>query len=250
MLKKICTVLVMLFPLISWGQYNNEEYIASRFKPGFMWFYTGLRPAQPEKVRRYDRLIFDITYNDWNGDLKSFKNDWKSIGLNTSLMFDIPITKGNTISFGTGLTHSLFRISSTGHYFAPDSLHRFTTHTAEVNNGFVPVPDRYLCGNGLGIPLEFRFRTKGWKHFKVHAGGRVGYQFNIYSKAITEGLDGDIIEKFYNFPDVNRLTYSAHIRMGIRNWALYASYNFNSLFSDNNSVDLKLIQFGLTVSLF
>jgi hypothetical protein len=246
----IIILTLLLLSIRSWGQYNSEGDLISRFRPGTMWFYTGLRPAELEKVRRYDRLIFDLTYNDWNGDLKAFKNDWKSIGFNTSLMFDIPITKGNTVSFGTGLTHSLFKISCTGHLFQPDSTYKYTTHYPEISNGFVPVPDRYLCGNSLSIPIEMRFRTKGWKHFKFHIGGKVGYQFNIYSKAVTDGLNGKIIEKYYNYPDVNHLTYSAHLRVGIRNWALYASYNLNSLFANKSSVNLNLIQAGLSISLF
>ena len=61
-------------PLIEVGQYDgvggNE---ISRFRPGTMWFMTGFRPAIPEKVRKYDRLVFDITYNDWLGDRDPFK---------------------------------------------------------------------------------------------------------------------------------------------------------------------------------
>ena len=89
---------------------NQDSTLISRFRPGVMWFYTGIKPAQTEKPRKYDRVIVDLTYNTWNGDQKPFSNLFLSLGLNTSLLFDIPLTKGNTISLGTGLTHSYFHI--------------------------------------------------------------------------------------------------------------------------------------------
>ena len=56
------------------SQYDSKvDGPISQFKAGFMWFYTGLRPAKEDKVRKYDRLIFDLTYNDWNGDSKLFQ---------------------------------------------------------------------------------------------------------------------------------------------------------------------------------
>jgi hypothetical protein len=221
----------------------------SRFRPGSMWFFTGFRPAETEKVRKYDRLIFDLTYNDWSGDLDPFKNKWNSIGLNTSLMFDFPITKGNTVSFGTGLSHSLFRINNSGIIFSPDSSESFTTMDFEINNNNTP-PERFLCGNSISVPLEFRFRTKGWKHFKFHLGGKIGYQLNMYSKTVSEGTNGRMILKDHNFADAQRLIYSAHFRIGIRNWALFGSYNLNSLFSNDSSPKLNLLQMGLSISLF
>jgi hypothetical protein len=221
----------------------------SRFRPGSMWFFTGFRPATTEKVRKYDRLIFDLTYNDWAGDLDPFKNKWNSIGLNTSLMFDIPITKGNTVSFGTGLSHSLFRISNSAIAFSPDSTDTYTSMNSLINTNNNP-SERFLCGNSISVPVEFRFRTKGWKHFKFHLGGKVGYQLNMYSRTVSEGANGKMILRDHNFADVQRLIYSAHFRIGIRNWALFGSYNLNSLFTNSNSPELNLIQMGLSIYVF
>src|SRR5574343_803525 len=122
--------LTLLLAILSFSlnaQYNSEGAdLISRFRPGTMWFYTGLRPATPEKVRKYDRLMFDLTYNTFNGALKPFKNNWNSIGFNTNLMFEIPITKGNTVSFGIGFTHSLFSVETSGHIFGADSTYSKT----------------------------------------------------------------------------------------------------------------------------
>lgn len=248
MFKRLFLCAFVLISFNTFSQYNSEGAdLISRFRPGFMWFFTGYRPAEPEKVRKYDRLMFDVTYNTWSGDLKPFENKWNSIGFNTCLMFDIPITKGNTVSFGTGLCHSLFRINSAYHLFAADSTNTFTEH---FDIQTLVAEKSFLGGNSLSVPIEFRFRTKGWKHFKVHIGGKVGYQLGMYSKVVMNGENGDLTQKNRNFADVNRLTYSAHMRIGMRNWALFGSYNFNPLFSQEKSVQLNLLQVGLTISLF
>ena len=94
------------------GNITTDSSLVSRFRPGAMWFYTGIRPADTGKVRKYDRLIFDVTHSTFNGDVQPFTNKGLSLGLNTSLLFDIPLTKGNTISIGTGISHSVFQQSS------------------------------------------------------------------------------------------------------------------------------------------
>jgi hypothetical protein len=229
------------------AQEKSDSSLTSRYRPGAMWFFTGWRPAQPEKVRKYDRLIFDITYNTWHGEQSAFSNSWRSIGFNSSLYFDIPLTKYNTVSLGTGISHSLFRIQHNG-FFTVDPSHSYTDLTF-VNGGSL-FKRVLLGGNSLSVPFELRFRGREWKHFKMHFGAKVGYELNLYSKTYSEGIDGMEIVKNYDFPDIHRLLYSAHIRLGSRNWALYVSYAFNPVFSNRESTRLNLIQMGLSLSLF
>ncbi len=247
MYKYLIISLISLISSRAISQYSSEGDLISRFRPGFMWFNTGVRPAETEKVRKYDRLIFDLTYNTLSGYLKPFKNNWNSIGFNTNIIFEIPITKGNTVSFGTGFTHSLFRVQH-NNVFSVDSTNMFMTY--QLKDSTSNFDRNYLGGNSFSVPLEFRFRTKGWKHFKVHIGGKIGYQWNLFSKTISTGENGKIQHKSYDFPDVNRLIYSAHLRIGIRNWALYGSYNINALFSNRLSTPLNLFQVGLSISLY
>jgi hypothetical protein len=245
--------IVLFFMLLSGSvkaQYDSQGAdLISRFKPGGMWYFTGFRPAQPEKVRKYDRLIFDLTHSEWNGDLNPVQNAWTTIGLNTNLLFDIPLSKGNTVSIGTGLTHSFVKMRNDGIFLSADSTGSFTTLLQNPTTGLYPTKN-YLGGNSFSIPLELRFRTKGWKHFKIHLGGRVGYQMNFYQKTVTGNHSSRSVLKDYSLPDVNKLIYSAHVRIGIRNWSLYGSYNLNRLFKSTSSSQLNLFQFGLSVSVF
>ena len=233
------------------AQYDSKGETPSMFRAGFMWYFTGIRPAKVEKVRKYDRLIFDVTYNDWVGDQDPFKNHWASIGFNTNFMFDIPLTKGNTVSFGVGVAHQLTRTrhdqlfveGSSGAAGTPDMTQLVPKTTQTFDKSI-------LVGNSFSIPLELRFHKESWKHMKFHVGGKIGYQANMYSKSVYgSGGNRDVV-KDYGFVDLNRLIYSAHIRYGFRSWALYASYNFNPIFSNSSSTQLNQLQFGLSISLY
>ncbi|MBL1279817.1 MAG: hypothetical protein COA33_006080 [Fluviicola sp.] len=230
------------------AQYDGKgEDEISRFRPGFMWFFTGVRPAKTEKVRKYDRLIFDLTYNDWAGDEQPFQNSLASIGLNTNLMFDIPLTKGNTVSLGLGISHQYINIR---HNKIIDVNEVNKTSTVIAINATEPYHTRSLSGNSFSIPIELRFRNESWRHFKVHIGGKFGYQANLYAKK--RGIiNGQRVKtKVFDFPDQNDWIYSAHVRLGFRNWALFGSYNFNTLFSNKGSTQLNLLQMGLSISLY
>jgi hypothetical protein len=246
----ILIALISLVGLCSFAQYNSEPNLISRYKPGVMFHYTGLRPAEAEKAQKYDRLVFDITYNDWMGDIQAFNNRWSSIGLNTNFLFDIPLSKKGVVSLATGIRQSFFKTENLSNQFLADPSNNFTVLTNSVSTS--GIKKRLLCGNAIGVPFELRFRTKGWKHVKLHVGGVVGYQCNIYSKTIYNGasqIEGGLY-KNYDFADINRLALSTHVRLGIRNWAIYGSYGINSLFSNRSSAELRLFQLGISVSLF
>ncbi len=230
------------------AQYDSKgDSIQSRFRPGAMWFFTGWRPASIERVRKYDRLIFDVTYNDWIGDKDLFTNHWASIGLNTNFMFDIPLTNGNTVSIGAGLSHSYSVTRHNGRLTGIDSIGITTWEEKQPTDEF---RKSIFGGHSFSIPLEIRFHKESWRHFKFHIGGKIGVQTSLYSKYVTgPWLDRDVV-KNYNFPDQNNLLYSAHIRLGFRNWAFFGSYNFNKLFSNPNSIQLNQVQMGLSISLF
>lgn len=230
------------------AQYDGKgEDEISRFRPGLMRLYTGLRPGEPDKSNKYDRLIFDVTYNDWMGDRALFENHWASIGLNTNLLFDIPLTKGNKVSLGIGVAHQYVNIRHNNHLLGDE----IDKKTIWVEKDSLDVFKKSVfSGNSFSIPIEFRFRNESWRHFKFHIGGKIGYQANAFSKYVSS-INGDKeVYKHYGFPDLNQLIYSVHARVGVRNWALFASYNLNSLFSNNESVQLNLVQMGVSISLF
>lgn len=241
-------MLMILSALTVQAQDSAKDGNASRFRPGAFWMYTGFRPANPERPEKYDRLMFDLTYNDWIGQRNLFTNHWASIGLNTSLMFDIPMSKRkNVASFGIGVSHEFTNIRHNANLFVNDSLGTTTYMPKDTSDIF---RKSVLSGNSFSVPVEFRFRSPGWKHFKFHIGAKIGYQANLLSKYVSD-IDGHkVVNKRLGFPDQSKLIYSAHIRIGARNWALFASYSFNRLFTNAQSTRLNRVQLGLTLSLF
>ncbi len=238
--------LFSLISLVSLGQYDSEGDLKSRFRPGFMWFNTGLRPAKIDKVRKYDRLMFDVTYNDWVGERKTFQMQGPSLGMNVSWLFEIPLVKKNSISFAIGPNYGFYKLR----HDLPTIFNQ-NNHSIEFGNesdiGYFG--KRKLIGHQISVPIEFRFRTKGWKHYKFHVGGKIGYQLALNEKARFDHLGEEIVKKS-KYEDVNRLIYSIHARIGIRNLAFFGSYNINPFFKNDNSTELHLLQLGLTISLF
>lgn len=230
------------------AQYEAEnEGLYSRFRPGIGWFYSGFKPFEEEKLHKYDRLMFDVVYNDWRGDRDYFDSPPTSIGFNTSLMFDVILTKGNTMSFGWGIGYSHYSNRSKLQ-FTRDLVNN-TTLVSEFPIGSEPKSSKFGA-NYLEIPLELRFRTKGHKHFKFMLGGKIGYQLNAFSKE-TVRIDGrKYSSKQYNFADSNSLRYGATVRVGIRNWAIYGAYYFSPLFTGDGSADLTPMELGISISLF
>lgn len=244
-------ILVLIITLCSTtltGQYYTEdEGLYSRFRPGIAWFYTGFTPHKEAKLRKYDRLMVDVVYNDFYGDRKPFSSPWNSIGFNTSFMFDVVLTKSNTISFGWGIGYSYFN-NKTPLQFNRDFDNQ-STSISDYPTGNQPKKSKFGA-NYIEIPIELRFRTKGYQHLKVMIGGKIGYQLNAFSKKTTQINNEYYSTKQYNFPDANPLRYGATVRIGIRNWAIYGAYYFSPLFTHQNSADLIPISVGVTLSLF
>ena len=248
MRARIIILFATLTTSFAYAQYDSKgANEISRFKPGFMWYYNGFYPAKPDSPRKYDRLILDVTYNDWVGDRDLFQNNWASIGLNTNWMFDIPLTKGNKVALGVGICHQLTRIRHNNHLIGDDLTKTTSFIEKDSTDTFFKSG---FGGNSISVPLELRFRSESWRHFKFHIGGRFGYQLNMYDKYYYKTDSGREIVKHVGFPDQSIWVYSAHFRLGFRNWSLYGSYSFNPLFTSSNSTKLNVVQFGLSLSLF
>lgn len=227
------------------AQYDSKgPNETSRFKPGLFWHFTGINPAQIEKVHKYDRLVFDVTYNTWAGDLKPFKTKPTSIGFGTNFMFDVPLTKGNTVSFGWGFNHHWTHIRHDETFF-----NNLTLQSTEYS--ISPYDSKSALNfHQISIPLEMRFHKESWKHFKLHLGGKIGYLFGMNEHERLDNPNGKTTIKSYNFQDERHLQYSAHVRLGIRNYALFGEYNLASLFTNSNSTQLNVLRLGLSISLF
>lgn len=244
----ILHIVFILSVFSSYYAQDQDENLISRYRPGFAWFHTGFKPAIPEKVRKYDRLIFDITYNDWiSKTQKPFKVSPLSIGFNSNIMFDIPLRKGNTRSFAWGISYGLYRYQMYD-FFTRNESEKSTNLIKDISQ--YGIEKSVFKVNSLSIPFEFRFRGKRWEHSKFQFGARVSYFFHPNTNLVSKTNKIEFIQKTVGFYDFEHFNASAHIRFGVRNWSIYASYNFLKLFKSDLSPQLNPFQFGLSISLF
>ena len=179
-----------------------------------------------------DRLIFEINHTGWLGlpsDVKQYM--FKSIGFNFSVMFDKPI--GNSpFSFGYG-----FGIFS--HNFHGNS--EFVYHLDSTNSQFITKLEPYKRDISLNryaqklleIPIEFRFRTKTDRQFKIHVGGKVGYVLNDFRSV----RDSEGKVRVYDIKNINPLRYGVNFRIGFEQFAITASYYFTEIFKKDKGVN-------------
>lgn len=244
--SKLLLFFSLFFCSTTFGQYDGKgDQEASRFRPGAGWFFTGMRPAEKQKVRKYDRLVFDITYNDWIGDRVPFQNEPLSIGFAVNCLFDRPLTVGNTVSLGYGLAYKRNRFQYNGFLSEQKGNPQSTTILYGPSSS-----TQTMIYNQVSIPLELRFRKESWKHLKVHLGGSIGFGYRFHTKTVNQTSDGKIVVKNYQNRGFDPLRFSSHIRFGFRNWALFASYDFKPLFANTQSIQLNPLQVGISISLF
>lgn len=227
---------------------DQDFDVISRHRPGFMWYYDGIKAPEAGQPRKYDRLIFDICYNDWQGtSVPMFEASPRSIGMNVNTLFDVALNKKNTVSFGWGLSYGIYRQEMNYVIWANDS-----TQSTHLNPGADKLGiDRSIFKfHSVSVPLELRFRGKNWKHVKLHLGGRVGFQFLPASVLVHKQGKIVSIQKNRGLYDFNPIGAQAHVRLGIRNWALYGAYHILPPFQASESTKVNLFQFGLSISLF
>ena len=244
-MKFLKLLVCLLFTIQGFAQPNGKDSnFVSRHRPGIFWYNTGWRPAKPGKLRKYDRLIVDVTYNQLllTGAVK--QNAARSFGCNINTMWDIPITNGNTISFGIGLAYKFQKTGPKGLFFK-DITDSFTRYYAD--SSYMDYRKNTFGNHMLAVPVEFRFRTSKWQHFKMHIGGSIGYRLQTFQKVWPEHKHA---VKDRTLPDVNRLVYGVHLRIGIRNWALFADYTLAPQFRSSKSDKINALAFGVSLSIF
>lgn len=247
MLKNLLFIGIILLHSISQSQETEKKDNRTSFRPGVFWYFDGLSAIKHTDVRKYDRLIFDVTYNDWQGDRELFRNHWASIGFNTNLMFDIPVGKNKKGGLGIGFSYGFTNIRHDKFVYVDEEK-----HSTQILDNLTPSDFKKgaLTYHSFSIPFELRYRGKEWSHFKIHFGTKIGYQPNIRSRSFYSGNGYNVEYRRVGLPDDNNILYSVYLRVGIRNYALYANYQMNTLFSSIQSSQLNVFQFGVSISLF
>jgi hypothetical protein len=235
--------LVLLTLLVFSTIRAQDSLLISRHRPGLFWFFDGLRPTKSTDNHKYDRLVFDLTYNDWSGDLKPFQNRLNSIGVNVNFMKDIKFKKTKVFSLGMGLGYGFSSISSEQKFAVQNNIIEFSTIQKSSIYDYSRIKTHRFF-----MPLELRFSTKKWNRWKFAVGGSFGINARMNQRLI--GSDGSKMESTNLNSSASQLNYGIHTRLGYRNFSLFGSYQINNLFRGRGNPDLHLFQLGLSISLF
>jgi hypothetical protein len=238
---------ILLLFLILWKSFEAQQDpdLISRHRPGILWYFTGLRPLKDADNRKYDRLIVDVTYNDWLGAVSPFENRWNSIGINTNFMFDVRSKKYQSLSFGWGFAYAFSNVSTNRKLIEANSNVVILANKSTLDS----YNHNAIQAHRFYLPLELRFASKKWNRIKFIIGANVGIQPFLNQVFLTKSAG----EKEYftkELSDRSLLNYGVHFRAGTRSLALFGSYQINSLFKSRESVKLHPFQFGLSISLF
>lgn len=248
MLKKFSFTLAILFFATEIFAQKQDSSLISRNRPGLFWFYSGIRTMNQSDLHKYDRVLVDLFYCDWNTkQVKPFQSRWNSIGFNVQTMFDIPLNQQNTVAAGIGLGFEHTRLQSN---FV---LNRIESNQSTTLSEYLSVLDyekSVFKTNKLFVPIELRIRSAGWKHFKVVVGARIGYQFSNSTLLQYHNAESEIRQTTVGFYDFQHFSLSTHLRIGIRNWAITGSYNLNPYFSSSESTKINGFQLGVSYALF
>lgn len=244
--NKMKNSILILF-LVIWKSLESQQdpNLISRNRPGILWYFTGLRPLQDADNRKYDRLIIDVTYNDWLGAVSPFENRWNSIGINTNLMFDVRSKKQQGFSLGWGFAYAYSNVATNRKLIASNSNVVILANKSTLDN----YNRNSIQSHRFYIPLELRFASKKWNRIKFIIGANVGVQPFLNQVFLTKS-EGEKEYLTNALSDRNLLSYGVHFRAGTRSLALFGSYQFNTLFKSRESVKLHPFQFGLSISLF
>jgi len=237
---------LFFFSLLFFGSLQaqkNDPTLISRHRPGLLWYFDGLRPTKSTDNHKYDRLIFDLTYNDWVGDLNPFHNRWNSIGFNTCFMNDLKFKKTNVVSLGIGVGYGFSTISSSKRFVIDQQLVEIANLKKSSVYDYASIHIHRFY-----IPLELRFSSKNWNRFKFAFGGSIG--INSGSSQSLIGRDGSTQQFTSLKANTPLLNYGLHCRFGLRNFAVFSSYQINGFFREPSNPNLHQLQIGLSISLF
>jgi hypothetical protein len=167
-----------------------------------------------------DRIVVDFNFDSWTKLPDGIKQKPYSFGGNVYFMWDYPVGYG-PLSLAVGCGFSTHDVHTNGKviYSIDGKYTSFEPLTTKYNT------NKLSC-NYFDVPFELRVRTKGNHKFKLSAGGKIGYAFNVHTKY--EDAEGKI--KVYKIKNINPLRYGVTFRIGYDRFNVHAFYSLSELF--------------------
>jgi hypothetical protein len=208
-------------------------------------------------ARPSDHIMIQASSDTWlnTPDSIASKTKGTSRGANVYFMLDKPFKSSPkmSVAFGLGI--------STSHLFLDKLRAAIDGNTPLLNFESLDSSSRYkkykVSTSYLELPIELRYSSqpeKNGKSFKMALGLKVGTLINAHTKGKElQNASGtkinDVVEKINSKSYFNTTRIAATARVGYGSFSLFASYNINaSIFKNNTTAPIKLLQVGLTLS--
>lgn len=171
-------------------------------------------------------------------------------GFSCALTYNFPLgeSKKHTVSVGLGYTgHNYFSFSRIVDPYAETYVYDTCRVDGEKVDGFKRF--KVNC-NYIDIPIELRFRIKN--AWKIGVGFKVGYMVNAKTKYVGNNEDGiKIHEKECYINNVEKLAYTATLRVGYKWVSAYAALQLNPVFTvGHNAPEFMPLSVGVTFAPF
>lgn len=203
-----------------------------------------------------DHLMIQLASNQWMGAPDSISS--RMGGLNRSanvyVMLNKPFKGNPKLSVGLGIG-----IGTSNIYFKKMEVNiAGTTNVLSfINTDSTNNFKKYKLATAyLEAPIELRYTSNpnnSMKGIKAAIGVKVGTLLNAHTKGKNlRNKDGNSLNEFTikesSKAYFNTTRLAATARVGYGNFTLFGSYNFTPIFKDGVATDIKLLQFGLTLS--
>ncbi|HTE08138.1 MAG TPA: outer membrane beta-barrel protein [Flavitalea sp.] len=221
------------------------------------------RPARKNKwaamnleTRTQDHLLIQLGYDMWSGKPDSINLKGLSRSVNIYFMLDFPFKASPQFSVGLGAG-----ISTSNMYFK-DTYIDIAGRSTTSSLNFQDVSDtthfkKYkLMNSFLEAPVELRYvndPVHPKKSFKAAVGLKVGTMLTAVTKGKNlQSSTGQTVlsitqkEKSRRFFNSTRLSLTG--RVGIGNFALFASYQINAFIKEGFGPDIRPYSIGLSLS--
>ena len=226
-------LLFALFLIICFSSYGQ--------KPIFDDIFSGQNTGDRQSETR---LLVDYNWETWDKSPSEVELGYFSFGVNVHLMKDFPFSEKSNFSVGIGVGLSSHSVHSNSGIVVQTNL-----KTNEEFTALIPYGKNYtyyknkLATNYIDLPLEFRFKTKGNKPFRLSIGGKFGVLVNGHTKVRDENGK----RKNYTLNNINPYRYGIQFRTGIGRFNLHGFYSLSSLFLPNKGTIIYPYSIGVSL---
>ncbi len=224
-----------------------------------------LVPAKPKKDwskvnlsnRANDHFLIQFGYDGWANRPDTISIKGLSRHFNFYVMYDMPFKTSPQLSFAAGIgvgSSSIFFDNTNIDLVGKGGTNAITFKDASNSNHFKKYK---LAETWLEVPLELRYVTDplhSGKSFKVALGAKIGTMVDAHTKGKDlQNADGNSLygskykEKEKSRQYFNSTRLAGTFRIGYGPFTAYASYQFISLFKENQGPKVYPFSIGLCI---